>query len=74
MSVAKLTSALLNAVDALEDGAVVLGFAVLEQALNVMALPTIATITKNFCDVYKRKSNQEKKNEHNGTAAMQRLT
>jgi hypothetical protein len=74
MSVAKLTSALLNAVDALEDGAVVLGFAVLEQALNVMAAPTIATITKIFREVYKRKSNQEKKNKNYGTAAMQRLT
>jgi hypothetical protein len=58
MSVAKLTSALLNAVDALEEGAVVLGFAGLEQALNVMALPTIATITRIFRGAYKRKSNQ----------------
>ena len=58
MSVAKLTSALLNAADALEEGAVVPGLAVLEQALNVMALPMIATMTNNFREVYKRKSNQ----------------
>jgi len=61
MSVAKLTSALVNAADALEEEPVVPGVAAVEQALTVTVLPTIARITKIFRGVYIGKSNRKKR-------------
>ena len=68
MSVAKLTSALLNAADALEEEPDVLGVAAVEQALTVMTLPTIATITRIFRGVYIRNPIRRRKRD-NGVAA-----
>jgi hypothetical protein len=58
MSVAKLTSALLKVAEAVDEEPAEPGFAVVEQALKVMALPTIAAITRIFRGVCKGKSNQ----------------
>ena len=58
MSVAKLTSALLKVAETVDEEPVEPGFAAVEQALNVMALPTMATMTRIFRGVYKGKSNQ----------------
>ena len=68
MSVAKLTSALLNAADALDEEPDVLGVTAVEQALTKMVLPTIATITRIFRGVYIRNPIRRKKRD-NGVAA-----
>lgn len=60
MSLAKLTSALLKAEEVLEEDPVGPEFAVDEQALRVMALARMATVSRNLRGMNIEDSNQKK--------------